>query len=60
MDWARWAKEQGELGADELIAYLQDTWPAIRAKYYENTVVEQGLATPVQNGPGAQSTEGMD
>ena len=65
MDWALWAKAQGEPGADELIAYLRYDWPKIRPTYDVNTTanrkrnvehaaLEQALATPVKKGPGAR------
>ena len=68
LDWAFWARDQGEPGAEDVITYLQKPWPAIRANAYKNTpgdkergvekeALEQGLATPVAGGPGARMME---
>ena len=53
--------QQGEPGADELIAYLRYGWPKFRPNYeakttgnskrkVEHAVLEQGLGTPCQRG----------
>ena len=41
LDWAFWARDQGEPGAEDVIAYLQKRWPAIHANTYTTTEKEK-------------------
>ena len=70
LDWALWAKQQGATGADDLLAYLKTTWPAIspaplpngrrgKKAWGEGQAPLEDLDTKLTDGPGAGMMEGM-